>query len=170
MKRWGILLALGLVLFWRMPLSAQVGVEISPMQLTIAGMRGQRVSRTLLVRSAEDITGLRAVALDLQDTEGEKVLPADAIRVALSDEEIVAQSALTVPLTFDLTSAPSGEFVGELLFSYDGGSFSVPVTVHIKDQPYLAFAILLAGVALGVGVSQYRAQGRPRDEILVRLG
>ncbi len=170
MKRWGILLALGLVLFWRMPLSAQVGVEISPMQLTIAGMRGQRVSRTLLVRSAEDITGLRALALDLQDTEGEKVLPADAIRVALSDEEIVAQSALTVPLTFDLTSAPSGEFVGELLFSYDGGSFSVPVTVHIKDQPYLAFAILLAGVALGVGVSQYRAQGRPRDEILVRLG
>jgi len=153
-----------------MPLSAQEGVEISPMQLTIAGMRGQRVSRTLLVRSAEDITGLRAVALDLQDTEGEKVLPADAIRVALSDEEIVAQSALTVPLTFDLTSAPSGKFAGELLFSYDGGSFSVPVTVHIKDRPYFAFAILLAGVALGVGVSQYRAQGRPRDEILVRLG
>jgi hypothetical protein len=169
-KRWGILLVLGLVLLWTTPLGAQEGVEISPMQLTISGVRGQRVSRTLLVRSAEDITRLRAVALDLQDTEGEKVLPAEAIRVALPDEEISAQSALTVPLTFDLTSAPSGKFAGELLFSYESGNFSVPVTVHIKDQPYLPFAILLIGVALGVGVSQYRAQGRPRDEILVRLG
>ncbi|MFP4394491.1 MAG: hypothetical protein ACLFTI_04425 [Anaerolineales bacterium] len=170
MKRWGALLALGLALLWTTPLIAQGGGEISPAQLTISGMRGQRVSRTLLVRPAEDITGLRVVSLDLEDTQGEEVFPASAIHTDLPDDEIAAQSALTVPLTFDLTSAPSGKFSGELLFSYDGGSFSVPVTVHIKDRPYLAFAILLAGVALGVGVSQYRAQGRPRDEILVRLG
>ena len=170
MKRWGILLALGLALLWTTPLIAQGGVEISPAQLTISGMRGQRVSRTLLVRPAEDITGLRAVSLDLEDTQGEEVFPAGAIHADLPDDEIAGQSALTVPLTFDLTSAPSGKFAGELLFNYEGGSFSVPVTVHIKDRPYLAFAILLAGVALGVGVSQYRAQSRPRDEILVRLG
>lgn len=170
MKRWGILLALALALLWTTPLFAQESIEISPMQLTISGMRGQRVSRTLLVRPAEDITGLRAVTLDLQGAEGEEVFPAAAIRADVPDEDIAAQLALTVPLTFDLASAPCGTFTGELLFSYDGGSFSVPVTVHIKDQPYLPFVILLAGVALGVGVSQYRAQGRPRDEILVRLG
>jgi hypothetical protein len=66
--------------------------------------------------------------------------------------------------------AGSGEFSGSLRLSDRTGSQSIPipVTVRVKDPWLLPLLMLLAGTGLGMGVSAYRAKGKPRDEILVR--
>ena len=171
MRKWGlILMCIALTLFWAPSLAAQEGVSVSPRQLSIAVKQGQSETRVLLIRAADAVTDLRIIPLDLTGPNGDVVLPAEAIQVALPAANIAANSLLTVPITFNLTNAPSGQFTGELLISYTGQSFTVPVTVAVKDQPWLPLAALVVGVALGIGVSTYRAQGRPRDEVLVHLG
>ncbi|HQE91494.1 MAG TPA: hypothetical protein PLH19_00525 [Anaerolineae bacterium] len=171
MKKWRvILLGVVLTLFWAPSLAAQGGVSVSPRQLNIAVKQGQSESRVLLIHATDAVTDLRVIPLDLSGPNGDVVLPAEAIQVTLSATDIAANELLTVPITFNLTHVPSGQFTGELLISYTGQSFTVPVTVAVKDPPWLPLGALVAGVALGIGVSTYRAQGRPRDVVLVRLG
>jgi hypothetical protein len=146
------------------------GLSVSPRQLTVALRQGQTETRVLLIRAEQPVTGVQVVALDLSGPSGDTVLPAATISIDLPATEIPAGGMLTVPATFNLVGAPSGQFTGELLITYDAQSLSVPVTVAVKDPPWLPLAALVLGVALGIGVSVYRSQGRPRDEVLVRLG
>ncbi|MCP4544199.1 MAG: hypothetical protein GY832_44370 [Chloroflexi bacterium] len=150
--------------------SAQTGVTVTPSQLTIAGIRGETETRTLLLRTTGTITGLHVISLDLSRADGDVVLPADAVRVTLPADQASADTPLTLLVQVDLHGAPSGRFSGELLIDYHGGSLAVPMTVTIKDPWALPLLILVAGVGLGVGVSAYRTQGRPRDQVLVRVG
>ncbi|HNT77199.1 MAG TPA: hypothetical protein PKH77_19480 [Anaerolineae bacterium] len=159
-----------IALAWSGPLIAQSGVTISPAQISIAAVRGQLVARTLLLRTSEPLVGLRVVSLDLVGAKGDEVLPAEVIGVDLPTVNIAAGDLVTIPVNFDLQQAPCGAFTGELLLSYEGGSLAVPVSVAVKDLPWLPLGALVVGVALGIGVSNYRARGRPRDEILVQLG
>jgi hypothetical protein len=170
-----ILLSIVLSLLGTASLAAQEnvigrGLSVSPRQLTVAAMRDQRETRVLLIRADEPVTNLRIVPLDLSGSAGDAILPANAIGVELPSANIPSGGLLTVPVTFDLAGAPSGQFTGELLITYGDQSFSVPVNVAVKDPPWFALAALVVGVGLGVGVSTYRAQGRPRDEVMVRLG
>ena len=146
------------------------GLSVSPRQLAVAATRDRRETRMLVIRADEPVTDLRIVPLDLRGANADTFLPADAIGVELPATNIPSGGLLAVPVTFNLAGAPSGQFTGELLILYDGQSFSVPVNVAVKDPPWLALAALVVGVGLGIGVSTYRAQGRPRDEVLVRLG
>jgi hypothetical protein len=146
------------------------GVSVSPRQLTVAAMQGQTETRVLLIRTDEPVADLRVVPLDLSGPKGDTVLPAEAISVDMPAADIPAGGMLTVPVNFSLVGASSGQFTGELLITYGEQSLSVPVSVAVKDPPWLALAALVVGVGLGIGVSTYRAQGRPRDEVLVRLG
>jgi hypothetical protein len=41
--------------------------------------------------------------------------------------------------------------------------------VTLNERPWLPLGALVVCVARGIGVSNYRARGRPRDEILVQL-
>ncbi|HHN93702.1 MAG TPA: hypothetical protein ENK17_02955, partial [Anaerolineae bacterium] len=151
--------------------SAESGTTVvTPSQLTIVGTRGAVETRTILIRPTSAITNLRLVPLDLTGADGTTIFPATAIHPAAVPPSIEAGDLLTVPITFDLRSVPSGRFEGDILL--DGSSLSValPVQVSVRDRPYLPFFFLLLGVVLGVGVSTYRSQGRPRDEILVRVG
>lgn len=146
------------------------GLSVSPRQLTVAAMRDQRETRMLLIRTDEPVANLSIVPLDLNNVNGDTILPANAISVDMPAANIPAGGLLTVPVTFNLAGASSGQFTGELLITYGGQSLSVPLNVAVKDPPWLALAALVVGVGLGIGVSTYRAQGRPRDEVLVRLG
>ncbi len=167
-----ILLALlaGSILMWTMPLEAQSIIDFTPVQLSIAAQRGAVKTRTLLLTVSEPVTGLRAVPLDLPGTTEEDVFPASAISVGEVASTLEANAPVTVPVTFDLRNVPSGRFSGVLLFTFDGGTLSVPVTVTIKDRPWFPFLALLLGVGLGLGVSLYRTRGRPRDQVVVRMG
>lgn len=171
--RWiaAVVLGLALIAFWRLPLVAQEGgITISPVQISLLATQGEASTRIVLLQAAAPVKGLSIVPLDLVSADGKTVLPARAIHVDLPVTTIAAQGSLTVPVRFDLRNVPSGHFAGELLIGYDGGSQSLPVNVAVKDLPWWALGALVAGVALGIGVSVYRAQGRPRDEILVQLG
>lgn len=167
---WVLVCVAALALVWVAPSAAEGGVTFAPSQLAIAGQRGAVETRTLLLRATETITSLQVVPLDLERSAPGVVFPAGKIMVALSVDHIEAGDVLTVPVTVDLRGVRSGAFSGDLLLHYHGGSLSVPLTVTVKDPPYLALGVLVLGVALGMGVSAYRTQGRPRDELLALVG
>jgi hypothetical protein len=150
--------------------NAQTEGTVEPAQLTVAGLRGAVESRQIFVRTTNPIKNFQVSSLDLNRTDGIAVLPAAAI---LPQKTLINQNKpneLTVPVKFDLQKVPSsGEFNGKLRLSYQDGELTVPVTVRVKDHWLLPLIVLLIGTGLGVGVSIYRAQGRPRDEMLVRV-
>ncbi len=143
---------------------------ISADPVTVMATRGAIETRTLLLRASKPVTGVQIVTLDLSNVDGSTVLPAGAIQVSLPSDEIGSSGLLAVPLRFDLSDAPSGEFKGALIVSAPGSTVTAPVSVTVKDAPLAPFVVLLAGVALGWGVSWYRSRGKPRDNALVKMG
>ena len=160
--------------------SARAEVTIQPAQQTVVGtrslieplvgMRGSTETRTVLVETTTPLKQPALMTLDLYRADGAAVFPASAISLGkLSGKP----NELILPLQFDLGKAPSrGEFSGSLRLSDRDGqqSIPIPVTVRVKDPWLLPLVMLLAGTGLGMGVSAYRAKGKPRDEILVRAG
>jgi len=149
---------------------AQAGITVAPTQLAVTGARGTIETRTLLLRTTDPITSLQVIPLDLPRIAGDVILPAEAIRATLPTDQIAANGLLTVPITFDLSRVPSGQFSGELLVSYYSNALAIPVNVTVKDPWLLPAITLAAGVGLGIVISIYRAQGQPRDKVLVRMG
>ncbi len=163
-------LTLSFGLFMVAAAGAQAGVTATPTQLTVAEMRGTTATRLLVLRATDLITDVQVIPLDLVRTDNAAVLPASTIQAVLPSNQIAAGGLLTVPVTLDLRSIPSGQFSGDLLINYSGGSLTVPMTVTVKDKWPLPLIVLIVGVGLGIGVSVYRSQGRPRDAALVRVG
>lgn len=153
------------------PVNAQTQVIIEPAQLTVAGMRGAVETRSIFLRTANPIKNPQLIPLDLNRTDGSAVLPAEAISMDQASVLQTKPNELTALVKFNLHRVPSsGEFSGKLRLSYQDGEEYIPVTVRVKDPWVLPLIALLVGTGLGVGVSVYRALGRPRDEILTRVG
>lgn len=149
-------------------------VEIVPANLAIASSRGAVETRTLLIQSATPLDEIQVIPLDLNHADGLAVLPRAVIQPNLSNPR-PSESFLSLPITFDFGLAlRSGEFSGQLLVSYRQGEERqvrmIPLTVRIKDRWFVPLLVMVVGVLLGTRVSIYRTQGRPRDEILVRMG
>jgi len=159
----------GLLFVFSSALAAQDVLSITPAQLTLTGVRGQSLSRNVVVQSATPLSELTLIPLELTNTQGYVLVPALAESATLP-MDLASNIPLSIPLRFDLAGVPAGVYTGEILITYTGGSRSVPVQVSVKTQPWWPLAALVAGVALGIGVSNYRATGRPRDEVMVRLG
>jgi hypothetical protein len=160
--------------------SVWADVKIQPVQQTvvgtrswvdpIVGLRGSSETRTVLLETTTPIKQPELTQLDLYRADGAAVFPASAISIGTPSGK---PSELIVPIKFDLGKASSsGEFSGNLRLSDRDGqqSIPIPVTVRVKDPWLLPLVMLLAGTGLGMGVSAYRAKGKPRDEILVRAG
>lgn len=150
--------------------NAETGTLIEPEQLSISGTHGAVKNRNIFLRTATPIKNFQLIPLDLNRTDGKAVLPAQSISLQKTLVNQSKSNELTVLVGFDLNKIPgSGEFSGKLRLSYADGEQVIPVTVKVKDPWLLPFIILLLGTGLGILVSIYRAQGRPRDEILVRV-
>jgi len=149
---------------------AQSPVTSTPAQLTVVGVQGDTETRTLLLSVTAPVTNLQLISLDLLRADNKKVLPKANLQVGSLPNQIEANGFLTVPVTVDMRNVPSGQFTGVLLAIYEGGRLSIPVSVTVKDGWGWPLVALLGGVAIGTLVSAYRAQGQPRDEILVRVG
>jgi hypothetical protein len=163
-------LALGLFALLSVASFAQARLTIQPAQITVAGVRGERATRTLILRATTPLTSVQLFRQELIRTDGASTIPTDAIYTMAITNTITANTVLTMPVQIDLPASSSGEFAGSLLVSYAGGEATVPITARVKDPPALALLVLVAGVLLGLGLSAYRVRGRPRDEILVRAG
>lgn len=158
-----------LVLLSAATVNAQTEVVIEPAQLTVSGMRDAVETRTFFLRTTTPIKNFQLIPLDLNRADGSAVLPAEAILL----QNLVSSTRpneITAIVRFNLQKAPSsGEFSGKLRLSYQDGEQIIPVTARVKDHWLPPLIMLLIGTALGVSVSIYRVQGRPRDEILIRV-
>jgi hypothetical protein len=149
-------------------------VTILPPTIAIATMRGEMETRTVVIRSTSPIRNVQLIPLELNHVDGQSVLPRRAIRPDRISTDL-GEPFLSIPITFDLkSSVRSGEFTGNLLVSYQNAEqdhlLTIPITIRIKDRWLVPLMVLVIGVILGTRVSIYRTQGRPRDEILVRIG
>ena len=152
------------------PIDAQGAITVEPNQLTLAQRRGAVVERTLFIQTEAALENVRVIALDLNSKKGGAQIPGTAITIEYEDGTLAAGERRQVPVRFDLDQIPAGEYRGDLRITYADGSLAVPITIAVKDPPWLPLITLIAGVALGIGVSTYRARGRPRDIVMVRLG
>ncbi len=150
------------------PTSAQETLSVTPPQLILSATQGEVLERALLIQSSEPVRSIEVVPLDLSRADQGSHIPASAVRVASEPTSLGTQGQLTVPIRFDFGQIPPGNYSGELLITYAGGSRSVPVQISVKSPPWLPLGVLVLGVALGIGISWYRNKGRPRDEVMVR--
>ena len=150
--------------------NAQSQVVAEPAQISVSGMRGTVATRNVVLQTDTPINNLQLIPLDLNRGDGDSVFPAQAISVEQSSVNSNKENLIKTLVKFDLKQVPrSGEFSGKLWLNYQDGEQIIPVIVKVKDHWFLPVIILLIGSALGVSVSMYRTQGRPRDEILVRV-
>ncbi len=152
------------------PTLAQEEALLDPPQVTLAGMHGdESQSRRVFLRAPRPLEAdqLRILTQELTRADNLAVLPAAAIQVAvkpLSDNEF------QLDLRFDLQQIPgSGEYQGKIRIHHGQGEIFLPVSLRLKHDWRWPVAFLLAGTFLGVGVSLYRGQGRPRDRILLQV-
>lgn len=152
---------------------------ITPSSLTVVETRClvfklgcNTVQRQLLLQTSEPLSNLQVVSLDLNGNDGASIIPATAIRAKVSVDSVQPnQPLLTIPVQFDFSQVQSGEYKGDLLVIYNTGQkLTVPVIVRVKDNGLLAWVVLLAGIALGMFMSAYRAEGMARDEVVVQVG
>ncbi len=169
------MLTLGLVLT-ASPAQAEAKVTLNPSSLTVVGtqcpafFKCPPVKRNLLVKTNEVITDLQVITLDLNRADSTTIVPTSAIRLTLPNKSVQPKQPLTFSVEFDFNKIRSGEYSGQLLVVYDNGELSVPVIVRLKDHWFFPLLVLLLGVGLGIGVSAYRNDGMPRDEIIVQVG
>lgn len=164
------LLVASLELLAPMSANAQGKVVAEPAQVTVSGMRGTVATRNIVLQTDTPINNLQLIPLDLNRSDGDSIFPAQAISVEKPSVSSTNQNIMMTLVKFDLKQVPrSGEFSGKLWLSYQDGEQVIPVTIKVKDPWFLPLLILLVGSALGISVSIYRTQGRPRDEILVRV-
>lgn len=152
-------------------------IIVEPEQLTIAGKGDQKITRTITLTSDEAINPekIEISFRDLYRTDNLKIFPKIAqseVREAKENNNLEYQ----IPLVFDLGQANSkGEFSGKIVLHYYTNENNVevinlPITTKIKSDWQFPLLSILLGSAVGMGLSWYRSKGRPRDEILVRLG
>ena len=164
------LLVASLELLAPMSANAQGQVVAEPAQVTVSGMRGSLATRNIVLQTDTPINNLQLIPLDLNRSDGDSIFPAQAISVEKPSVSSTNQNLMMTLVKFDLNKVfRSGEFSGKLWLSYQDGEQVIPVTIKVKDHWFLPLLILLGGSALGISVSIYRTQGRPRDEILVRV-
>jgi hypothetical protein len=144
---------------------------VEPERLTISGNRATVQTRQLYIKTNTPVRELQVIPFDVNGTDGVSVFPGRAIAPGELQPILGQPNEAIVPVEFNFQKAPdSGEFVGTLRLSYSGGQLAVPVTLRVKDHWLFPLLMLVAGTGLGIAVSVYRSQGRPRDEILMRVG
>lgn len=163
-----LLLALGLS---REAGAAPVAIELRPTQITIQADRDEVVRRTIQARVSDEITELTGQPLELLYEKHSRAIPVQQIRVLPGS--IIGSSApriMTFTLELNLSGVPAGEYTGDLPFMYKGGELKLPLKVTVRHGWPLPLIVLCLGVGAGVGLSAYRVRGRPRDQVLVRVG
>ena len=153
------------------PVLAEAKVLATPEALTVTGIRGTVLpqTRTLALRSTAPVANLRVYAFDLYNSDRDRIFPKRLITLPPTIAQVNVDNLETLPVDFNLQDAPSGEFRGDILLSYQGTEVTVPVIVRVKDPWYLPFGLLVFGVILGTTVSSYSRWGRTTDEITVSL-
>ncbi len=89
-----------------------------------------------------------------------------------AENEPEADVVYPIPLTVavNLFEVASGQYTGDIFIVTSEGELPVTLNVSVKARGIWPMLVLLAGLALGIGMSTYRKRGRQRDELLVQAG
>jgi hypothetical protein len=145
----------------------------TPQQLSFAAASGESIQFRFQLKETSKgspSAGVKVLATDLRGTTGTRLLRADKIRAAPESDTLAGGALMPVSVTIDLHEAKSGKYTGQLMVSdaYHN-DIAVPLEVSVKDRWPLPLLVLLFGVAAGMTISGYRARGRPRDELMMRI-
>lgn len=165
-------LALSIIGLWLLlapTTRAQSTPTATPVHISVAGVQGETISRTVLIRSTMPLNTIQANPTDLTSTDG-KAIVASAIDVVIPADQVAVGEILTATVAINLQDIPSDEYTGELLITHRDGTLVLPLTVRVKHPWYCAFPVLVLGVMFGGGLSYYRQRIQPYDEALVRAG
>ncbi len=151
--------------------SAPVTIELRPSQITIQAERAETVRRTIQVRISDEISELSGQPLELLFEKHARAIPVHQIKVfQTGTPSATTPRTLTFTLEISLAGVPAGEYSGDLPFTFKGGELKLPLKVTVRHGWPLPLIVLCLGVGAGVGLSAYRIRGRPRDQVLVRVG
>ena len=157
---------------------ARAQLDIHPASVTLHGERDTTATRTLALNSAVPVAKLRCIVhelIALRPDKSEVVLPSSALSISCPPT-ITPGTPQELKIQVQLANVRSGEYSGELLLINEDGASGqrspqkVPIKLRVRDSWPLPFVLLVFSVLASVGVSVYRSSGKPRDEILVRLG
>ena len=144
----------------------------NPGEITINSQATQ-VERRLLLRETSDgapFTAIQALPQDLMAADQRHTLPASALTVDLARATIGAGELLTATLRVNLAGVPAGTYKGNLFFSAQPDTLlTVPITINVRHGWGWPIVVVVAGVLLGLWISSYVAQGKTRDEYVVRI-
>ena len=174
-------MAIASLLLFASPVRAQdsLQLEVEPEKLTIAGTNKDKIKRTLVLTSNKPISGdrLQISFRDLYRASDEKTVFSSTAQTAKLIADRDSELEYKIPLEFDLSQSTSrGEFFGNVVLRYQqdaaGNTQTIifPITVKIRNNWFFPLLTIVLGTLLGMGLSWYRSKGRPRDEILVRVG
>lgn len=157
---------------------------LTPASLTIAGVQGDVVTRTLTLRLPSDAVELTFLPQELVTADGKQTVPATAIRATLpptttlpTTPTVTVVTMLTV--TVDLAGTASGAYSGQAFLLYRTPVASaapllheapLALTVSVKQPGAWPLVVLVAGLLLGGALTFYRTQLRPRDQVLTAIG
>ena len=150
---------------------APVTIELRPSQITIQAERQETVRRTIQVRVSDEISELSGQPLELLFEKHSRAIPVHQIKIfQTGTPSATTPRTLTFTLEISLAGVPAGEYTGDLPFTFKGGELKLPLKVTVRHSWPLPLIVLCLGVGAGVGLSAYRIRGRPRDQVLVRVG
>ncbi|NJL04464.1 MAG: hypothetical protein HC911_06025 [Chloroflexaceae bacterium] len=174
---WGgvVVLFVGLGVVGLSPAVAQDMASVNPAQITINAYNNEVIIRNLRIQLPGSADGLELVPSDLVRASDGRAIPAQQISVTLDNSAAVPRTSggggtlVSSVVQIDLRGAAGGEFAGELLVRHAQGTLLIPLTVRVKHTWGLPLLALLGGLVAGIGLTTYRAQVQPLDELTARL-
>lgn len=151
--------------------AARAGLDLRPSQITVEAEAGSTIRRSVQLRAGEESGPVQAQPMELLSSRGVRVIPLHHIKVTPPDvQDSGSVQTRSFLIEIDLTDAEAGEYAGDLGFTQGRAEVKLPLKIAVRHRWPLPLAVLLLGIGSGLALSAYRAQGRPRDHVLVRIG
>jgi len=143
-------------------------LTVLPTSINLAATTGDTKERILVLKATQPITMPRVLQLDLLRADNGNNLPLNTIYLKQAlPPTLTSNTEYTELLTINLANAPRGEYSGNLLLTYEGGSQTLSVNIKVKDGWCFPLVLLILGVLVGMVVTNYRGRGLVRDRHLV---
>jgi hypothetical protein len=167
---------LGLLIACQPTAAAQSGsvprppdIVCDPPEIRVSGVEATTVNRLIVLTStgAQDFTELTLACTPLRIVDGDDARPAPPVTTGPPKISLKSGQPSEILLGFDLKGLDHGEFRGKVqILQQDRIVKEVPLTIRVRHGWIMPLAVLICGVLLGVGITWYRSQGQPLDEVI----
>jgi hypothetical protein len=145
--------------------------SISPATLAVYAVQGDTEERTILFLKSSPETGIehiQVVPLPLTRTDNREVILASAIHPG-TPVLLDPPNGLTIPVTFTFNTSVPGEYAGNFLINSNSSATLMPVTVKLKERPWLPALVLAFFTVFSVLFYDYATRGLKTDKLKVKI-